>query len=721
MGLLTRIGGLFVGLSSSAKQFNDEMASAKKGVKKNVGDMTRVFGVFNGGTKKLTSSLGGMRKSILAAAAPAALGVLIKKSLETASAIVHASDKIGIETGMLQELRFAAEKVGLEHRTLDMSMQRFSRRVGEAQMGVGELRGTLEQYNIAVRDSEGRTRSIDDIFNDLADTIAGAESEQEQLRIAFKAFDSEGAAFVQVLKQGSEEISRTRKEARDLGVVIEDSLLRNAESADTQMGVLSRTLSSQLTTAVISIAPQIEDLTNKFIEGLPTLTEWIKEIGLWTGAIKATESEKVIHDIDEQIASLQKNIEKFTESDFKKAAREFLGGTDTWTPRIEEARKAIQELEEDKRILIQLTENEAQANREKVREEIDAENTRQAAVRKRLKDIKEKQDAEKKANDDKKRSDEQAAKDEIKLAKDTADAKKKIVDEFNTTFEKMTTDQFELQRQALDKHVEEWIESGVSKTDAERVEAEMREEIALSELEAKLNAVAEFARVIGQIGDELLDSELTRINEDKTAKTNAAIEIFEIKKAALIKENTVDGQLTKDGLKQIEALEQAHQSRLDQINDQAIDAEKKAAEALRPIRIFEAIINTAAAVTAHLENPFLAVATGILGAIQIHKIATQKFAKGDVFGSDTFFSFNKGRNIGEMGENGKEAIMPLERTADGSLGVKASGGGVGVVHNHFHLNIPGIATEETIDEVIMPRLETLARQERTKLLARQSL
>lgn len=57
------------------------------------------------------------------------------------------------------------------------------------------------------------------------------------------------------------------------------------------------------------------------------------------------------------------------------------------------------------------------------------------------------------------------------------------------------------------------------------------------------------------------------------------------------------------------------------------------------------------------------------------------FASGGVVSSPTYFP--AGRNIGLMGEAGAEAILPLRRGADGSLGVAAPGGGgaVNVVFN----------------------------------------
>ena len=52
------------------------------------------------------------------------------------------------------------------------------------------------------------------------------------------------------------------------------------------------------------------------------------------------------------------------------------------------------------------------------------------------------------------------------------------------------------------------------------------------------------------------------------------------------------------------------------------------------------------------------------------------FAKGGVVGSPTFFAMRG--STGLMGEAGPEAIMPLTRAADGSLGVRAQGGAAAV-------------------------------------------
>lgn len=73
----------------------------------------------------------------------------------------------------------------------------------------------------------------------------------------------------------------------------------------------------------------------------------------------------------------------------------------------------------------------------------------------------------------------------------------------------------------------------------------------------------------------------------------------------------------------------------------------------------------------------------------------RRFAQGGAFTnqivtSPTLFRFAKGSALGEMGEAGPEAIMPLKRGPNGSLGVQMHGGGrspirMGDVYNHFQV------------------------------------
>jgi hypothetical protein len=78
----------------------------------------------------------------------------------------------------------------------------------------------MAESGIQLRDNNGQMRSTTDILNDYADVVQNAESQQERLRLAFQAFDSEGAALVSVLQNGSAGMREMIADARELSAVV---------------------------------------------------------------------------------------------------------------------------------------------------------------------------------------------------------------------------------------------------------------------------------------------------------------------------------------------------------------------------------------------------------------------------------------------------------------------------------------------------------------------
>jgi hypothetical protein len=94
------------------------------------------------------------------------------------------ADKIGVGVEALQELRFAAKASGIEQQTLDMALQRFTRRAAEAAQGTGEAKDALAQMGIALRDQNGNLRRSEDLLADVADAFARIEDPAERVRLA---------------------------------------------------------------------------------------------------------------------------------------------------------------------------------------------------------------------------------------------------------------------------------------------------------------------------------------------------------------------------------------------------------------------------------------------------------------------------------------------------------------------------------------------------------
>ena len=208
-------------------------------------------------------ALGG---ALAGVAAVGGLATLIDRSISAADAVGKTADKIGVGVEALQELRYAAQLAGVEQRTMDMALQRFTRRVAEAAKGTGEAKQALAQMGIALKDQHGNIRRSEDLLNDVAEAFRRTTDPAERLRLAFKLFDSEGVAMVNMLVGGAETLEATRRRARDLGIVLDEELVRNAEKARDELDTLGKVISANLTRAVLDLAPAIADASTELAD-----------------------------------------------------------------------------------------------------------------------------------------------------------------------------------------------------------------------------------------------------------------------------------------------------------------------------------------------------------------------------------------------------------------------------------------------------------------------
>jgi lambda family phage tail tape measure protein len=118
------------------------------------------------------------------------------------------------------------------------------------------------RWVIALRDQDGHLRRSEDLLADVADAFARIEDPADRVRLAFKLFDSEGVALVNLLSHGSGALDQMRERARDLGIVLDEHLVRDAERARTELDTLAQVVSANLTRAALEAAPVIADLSN---------------------------------------------------------------------------------------------------------------------------------------------------------------------------------------------------------------------------------------------------------------------------------------------------------------------------------------------------------------------------------------------------------------------------------------------------------------------------
>jgi len=228
---------------------------------------------FTGGLKLASRAVGGL-VAVTKIATFAILGLtaaftgLVLRQSAVIDRIGKVAKTTGIAAETLQRFSFAAELAGVSTDQAQVALRRFSRRLGEAQKGTGELAPELKRLGINVQDSDGKFKSAEEVLLELSDAIANTTGSSARLSIAFKAFDSEGAELVSVLSQGSDAMQALFNEADSLGAVLSGSAIQGVEQFNDEFNKLQTLITGIANTFVAALAPALTQVTKDLVEFL---------------------------------------------------------------------------------------------------------------------------------------------------------------------------------------------------------------------------------------------------------------------------------------------------------------------------------------------------------------------------------------------------------------------------------------------------------------------
>lgn len=230
----------------------DRTRRALAGIRKAFGSLTKVF--FN------------LKTAILGAAGAGGIGLLVAQSLKATDQLAKTAARIGTTTEALSRLQYAGQLTGVQVATMNMALQRFTRRTAEAARGTGEAKGALLELNVDARELIGLP--LDQRMAVLADAFSKVESEADKTRLAFKLFDSEGVALVNTLKLGEDGLTELFGEAQALGAVMTTRAANGVERANDALFRLSTLGRGVTNLTVAGLAPAIEALADIFTNKL---------------------------------------------------------------------------------------------------------------------------------------------------------------------------------------------------------------------------------------------------------------------------------------------------------------------------------------------------------------------------------------------------------------------------------------------------------------------
>ena len=231
--------------SDSAK-----MRQSMKAVEKASGDLNRQFSVLKNAAVALGAALA-IRQFVQ----------FTQAALDTADAVAKAADSIGLSTDALQEYQVAAGLSGVATEKFDAAMQKFTRSVGDARAGTGTLVTMLKDSDAAFLEQIKTAGTMDQALDLMFKKLAETENAFDRNALAAAAFGRSGVALVNMLGDGVQGLEDMRQQAVDLGLVLEEDLIRQAEAVNDRMSLLKGAFDTGFARSVIEEFAQQFQLT----------------------------------------------------------------------------------------------------------------------------------------------------------------------------------------------------------------------------------------------------------------------------------------------------------------------------------------------------------------------------------------------------------------------------------------------------------------------------
>lgn len=265
-----------------------------------------------------TRGLGKLKSVASAAKIPALAGAavlgglaaLAKQAITTADAVAKSADAIGISTDALQEYTYALDLAGISGSETEASFKKFTKTFGELKAGTGSAYTFLKLYDNELIKTFQNAKTADDGLELLFRVLARVEDHSQRAALAAAFFGRSGAKMTVAVKDGSAALEAQRQRARDLGLVLEEDLLRSAERANDQFTILAKTIGTNLNRALLQVAPELGNLAERLTDAIPTIIEWVDQFGQFIGLIEKSDTDKLA-EINEDIQELEETLGGF--------------------------------------------------------------------------------------------------------------------------------------------------------------------------------------------------------------------------------------------------------------------------------------------------------------------------------------------------------------------------------------------------------------------------
>jgi len=185
------------------------------------------------------------------------------------------SQRTGMSVEALSELGYAAAMSGTDVETLERSIAKMQRSLGEATAGSETAAEAFSDLGLSV--AQLQELSPDEQFMRIAERLSRIEDPARRVAVAMKVFGKSGAQLLPLLSDGAAGIDRLRQEARDFGLVISTEDAQAAAVLDDSLDLLWKTVKAGVFHVGAALAPTLTDLAGTISRLVARVVAWLKE------------------------------------------------------------------------------------------------------------------------------------------------------------------------------------------------------------------------------------------------------------------------------------------------------------------------------------------------------------------------------------------------------------------------------------------------------------
>lgn len=209
---------------------------------------------------------------VLAGISVGALAAFTKNALDAVDAIGEVAEQIGVSTGSLQAFRLAAVQTGLSTEELERGLAALTRKIADAVQGDKAAVDAFNQLGIAFRNADGSGRATEAVMGDLADKVAEMDSATDKAAATTALIsDRFGQKFIPMLSQGREGLVAMTAEMLRMGTIATPEMIAKAGEASDKIAALTSSFRAFANNMTVSVAPAIASVVdglNRLIFGM---------------------------------------------------------------------------------------------------------------------------------------------------------------------------------------------------------------------------------------------------------------------------------------------------------------------------------------------------------------------------------------------------------------------------------------------------------------------